>query len=333
MMGLGFDYPMALWLAPIALAPLIRLPLRGSLSASIGAGPVDPLSDWITVALRACGLVAVAALLLVAAGPFRVGGASERLGEGAELVFLIDRSGSMNETFAGRTPSGGEESKASAAKRILQGFIQGKRHDFVGVAAFSTSPMLVMPLTDHLPAIKAAIDAVDRPGLDYTDIGRGLAMALSMFPIEVSDRSRAIVLVSDGAGVIDPRIQDDLRADFRKANVHLYWLFLRTAGSPGIYEIPDAASDTPQAAPERHLDIFFNSLGVAYRAFEAEGAEQIEAAIHQIGQLERHPVRFTEAESREDLSPPLLVLSSLALLLLLLAKLAEVPLAHRGGAA
>lgn len=46
----------------------------------------------------------------------------------------------------------------------------------------------------------------------------------------------------------------------------LYWLFLRTAGSLGIYELPEAGSDTPQTAPERHLDLFFNSPGVSYRA-------------------------------------------------------------------
>ena len=124
-----------------------------------------------------------------------------------------------------------------------------------------------------------------------------------------------------------------MRADFRKANIHLYWLFLRTAGSPGIYQIPDADSDTPQAAPERHLDIFFKSLGLSYRAFEAEGAEQIEAAIRQIDALERRPVRFTEAEPREDLSAPLLIVASLALALLLLAKLAEVRASYHGGVA
>ena len=193
--------------------------------------------------------------------------------------------------------------------------------------------MLVMPLTDHRPAIKAAISAVDRSGLDYTNIGRGLAMALSMFPSSASERSRAVVLVSDGAGVIDPRIQDDLRADFKKANIHLYWLFLRTAGSPGIYQIPDADSDTPQAAPERHLDIFFKTLGVSYRAFEAEGAEQVEAAIGQIDQLERQAIRFTEAEPRQDLSAPVFVVASLALFLLLVAKLAEVRAPGRSSAA
>ena len=329
---IGFDYPLALWFAPVALGPLLRLPLRGAITPSIAAGPLDPLSRCIAIALKSSGVVAMSAFILAAAGPFQFGGAVERVGEGAEIVFLIDRSGSMNETFAGRTPSGGEELKASAAKRLLQSFIAGKRHDFVGVAAFSTAPMLVTPLTDRRAAIKAGIDAVDRPGLDYTNIGRGLAMALSMFPAGVSDRSRAIILVSDGAGVIDPRIQDDLRADFKKANIHLYWLFLRTSGSPGIYQIPEAGSDTPQAAPERHLDIFFKSLGVSYRAFEAEGAEQIEAAVHQMEQLERHPVRFIEAEPREDLSPGLFVIAALAVLILLLAKLAEVRMVHLGGA-
>jgi mxaC protein len=333
MIRIAFDYPLVLALTPLAFGPLFRSPFRASRAPSNDAAPTDPLSFWITIGLKICGVAAIGAVILGVAGPFRVGGEVERLGEGAEIVFLIDRSGSMNETFAGRTPAGGEESKASAAKRLLQGFVERRRNDFVGVAAFSTSPMLVMPLTDHRAATKAAIDAVDRPGLDYTNIGRGLAMALSMFKADASDRSRAILLISDGAGVIDPRIQDDLRADFKKTDVHLYWLFLRTAGSPGIYELPEAGSDTPQAAPERHLDLFFKSLGVSYRAFEAEGPEAIQAAIHQIDQLERHPVRFMESEPREDLSAPIFAVASFAILLLLIAKLSGVRLPYRGGVA
>jgi mxaC protein len=319
-----FDNPMLLWGLALALAPLFRTPLRGSLVSSVAMVPRDRLSETIALALKICGVVSILALIFGSAGPMLVGGVKKRSGEGAELVFLIDRSGSMNETFAGRTPAGGDESKASAAKRILQDFVDGDRHDVVGVAAFSTAPMLAMPLTDHRAAVKAAIDAVDRPGLDYTNIGRGLAMALSMFPPGVSERSRAIILVSDGAGVIDPRIQDDLRADFRKANIHLYWLFLRTAGSPGIYQTPEADSDTPQAAPERHLDLFFKSLGVAYRAFEAEGAAEVAAAIVEIGRLERRAISFVEPEPKRDLSAVAFGGAAVALLLLLVAKLAEI---------
>ena len=110
-------------------------------------------------------------------------------------------------------------------------------------------------------------------------------------------------------------------------------MFLRTAGSPGIYELPEAGSDTPQAAPERHLDLFFKSLGVSYRAFEAEGPEAIQAEIHQIDQLERHPVHFMENEPREDLSAPIFAVASFSILLLLIAKLSEVRLPYRGGVA
>ena len=162
--------------------------------------------------------------------------------------------------------------------------------------------MLVTPISDHIGATEAAIDAIDRPGLDYTNIARGLAMALSMFKTSQADLSRAVLLISDGAGVIDPKLRDDLKAEFRKTNVSLYWLFLRTQGSRGISDQPAGDDESPQAAPERHLDLFFKSLGVPYQAFEAEGVEATEEALKQIDRLERHPVRYVEKLPRTDLS-------------------------------
>jgi mxaC protein len=326
MTGLGVEYVWVLAFLPLALAPLLRSPLRASRFSSIAAAPRDALSRAIAIAMKTLGASAIAASIIAAAEPYRAGVEYERLGEGADIVFLIDRSGSMNETFAGRTPAGNDESKASAAKRLLQGFVDRRGHDLVGVVGFSTAPMLLMPMSDHRAAIKAAIDAVDRPGLDYTNIGRGLTMALAMIGSGEPDRSRAIVLVSDGAGVIDPRIQDDLRAEMKKANVNLYWLFLRTSGSAGIHDRPDPEFDTPQAAPERHLDLFFKSLRVPYRAFEAEGPEAIEQAIAQIDKLERRPIRYVERRPRDELSGLFLGAALCATLLLLLAKLSEVRL-------
>lgn len=330
MTNLGVDHPFVLLLLPLALGPLLRSALRPSRISSIAVAPPDPLSRLIEIGLKALGVTAVAASLLGAADVFLAGAEGERYAEGAQIVMLIDRSGSMNETFAGKAPAGGEESKAAASKRILRQFVDGRRHDLVGVAAFSTSPMLVTPLGEHLAATRAAIDAIDRPGLDYTNIGRGLAMALAMFKAGEMDRSRAILLVSDGAGVIDPKIQDDLRAEFRKANVDLYWLFLRTVGSPGIADRPDAENDTPQAAPERHLDLFFKSLGVPYRAFEAESAEATEKAMREVDRLERRPLRYFEKQPRTELSALFFWVALVSAALLLAAKLGEVRLADLG---
>ncbi|MFO1101846.1 MAG: VWA domain-containing protein [Methylocystis sp.] len=332
MIALGFDHIEALLLAPLALIPLLQSVLRDTSIPSLLSAPVDGLSVLIGNILKLSGVLAIGASLIGAAGPHIAGAEQERFAEGAQIVMLIDRSGSMNETFAGRTPSGGEESKAAAAKRILKRFVEARRHDLVGVAVFSTAPMLVTPISDHLDAAKAAIDAIDRPGLDYTNIARGLAMALSMFKTSDADFSRAILLLSDGAGVIDPKLRDDLKAEFRKTNVSLYWLFMRTEGSRGIADGAAEDDESPQAAPERHLDLFFRSLGVPYRAIEAESAQATEEALKQIDRLERHPVHYVEKLPRIDLSAWAFALAFVATSLLVVAKLAEVGLGVQGRA-
>ncbi|MBM3561713.1 MAG: VWA domain-containing protein [Alphaproteobacteria bacterium] len=332
MNALGFDHIEALLLAPLALIPFLRSPLRDTTLPSLLSAPADDLSVLVGNILKLSGVFAIGASLLGAAGPHISGAEVERFAEGAQIVMLIDRSGSMNETFAGRTPFGGEESKAAAAKRILKRFVEARGHDLVGVAAFSTAPMLVTPISDHIEATKAAIDAIDRPGLDYTNIARGLAMALSMFKTSEANLSRAVLLISDGAGVIDPKMRDDLKAEFRKTNVSLYWLFLRTEGSSGISGQPSGDDESPQAAPERHLDLFFKSLGVPYRAFEVESAEETEEALRQIDKLERPPVRYVERLPRKDLSALAFALALIATAILVAAKLAQVGLDAKGGA-
>ncbi|NEU11362.1 VWA domain-containing protein [Methylobacterium sp. BTF04] len=322
--------PLILWLLPLALLPLWRSAQRLVPVASIAAGPADGLSRAIGWTLRLAGLLAIGGLILALAGPYRNGETVTRTGIGAQVSILVDRSGSMNETFAGRQPSGAEESKAAASRRLLGDFVGSRAHDQFAVTAFSTAPMLVVPMTDRHEAVRAAIRAIDRPGLDYTNVARGLAMGLSQFGTQGAQVSRALLLVSDGAAVIDPRVQGDLRAAFAKIRPNLYWLFLRTKGSPSISDKP-VGEDTPQAAPERHLDLFFKSLGTPYRAFEAEGPEAVAAAIRQIEALERDPIPYTEQRPRRDLSGFAFGLSLFGLVLLVAGKLAEADIRRARG--
>ncbi|MEA1834407.1 vWA domain-containing protein [Methylobacterium durans] len=321
----GAERPALLWLLPLSLLPLVAAPRRRTPLPSLAAVPADPVSRGLDWALRAAGCLALAGLVLGIAGPYRNGAEVMRTGIGAEISMLIDRSGSMNETFAGRQPSGAEESKAAASRRILGEFVGTRAHDLFAVTGFSTAPMLVLPMTDRHDAVRAAVRAIDRPGLDYTNVGRGLAMALGQFGNGPGNASRVLLLVSDGAAVIDPRVQDALRAAFAKVRPNLYWLFLRTKGSPGIADRP-AGEDTPQAAPERHLDLFFRSLFVPYRAFEAEGPEAVSAAIRQIEGLERDPIPYVERRPRQDLTGAAYAAALLGLLLLVMGKLAEADL-------
>ena len=326
-MNLALTTPSALFLLPLALLPFLFSAQRSQNYPSIDSVEADPLSLAIEWALRAAGVIAIVALILGIAGLHRLGRTIEKTGEGAHIVLLIDRSSSMDNTFAGRAPEGGEESKSAAARRLLKDFVLRRDHDLVGVAAFSTSPMPILPMTDHKRAVMAAVDAMDRPGLAFTNVGRGLALALDTQEADTSPAARVIVLVSDGAAVIDRKVQDALRAAFARRPINLYWLFLRTAGTPGISTLPEpGAEDTPQAMPERHLDKFFKSLGISYRAFEAENPEAVAQAIGEIGKLERSPITYFERIPQQDLKGLAFAVALAALLVLLAAKLAEVRL-------
>ena len=326
-MNLGFDTPMVLLLLPLALLPLIFAVQRPQGYPSLDAVETDGLSRAVDIGLHLSGIIAIAALIAALAGIHLKEQTIERVGEGANVVLLLDRSSSMDDTFAGRPPGEGEASKSAAARRLLRDFIARRPHDRFGVTAFSTMPMYVLPITDHKDAVLGAIDAITRPGLAYTNVGLGLSLALSMHEADPSAASRAILLVSDGAAVIDRRVQEKLRAQIAKRPVNLYWLYLRTAGAPGIFDPPgEDVPDTPQALPERHLNLFFQTLKVPYRAFEAENPKAVAEAITEIDKLERNPIRYRERIPEKDLSAVAYAVAGSALLLLLLAKLAEVRL-------
>jgi mxaC protein len=322
--ALGFDHPWLLVLLALAALPFLASPLRLSSVPSGDVVPDDPLSTVIGVGLSVLGALAIAGLVLGLSGLHRRDQVIERRGVGANIVLLLDRSSSMDSTFANRSPEGREESKSVAARRLLTDFAARRPADRVAVAAFSTAPMPIVPMTDHHEAVRAAIAAIDRPGLAHTDVGRGLALAFSMFDDASSETSRALVLVSDGAAVIDRRVQDALRDAARRDPVRLYWLFLRTQGSKGISDKPPPGEpDIPQVYPERHLDIFLKSLGLPYRAFEARGASDVSAAIREIDQLEQRPTTFKETIPRQDLDWLCYLIAALASALLLAAKLME----------
>jgi len=332
-MSLALTAPAVLLLLPLALLPLMYPIQRAQGYPSLAVATSDPLSLAMDVGLRVLGALVIACLLLGTAGLQLKGQTVERVGEGAHIVMLIDRSRSMDDTFAGKPPGEGEASKSAAARHLLREFVQKRPHDRFGVAAFSTMPMHVLPLTDHKDAVLAAVDAITRPGLAYTNVGLGLAMALSMHEADPTAASRAILLVSDGAAVIDRRVQDKLRAAFAKRPVNLYWLYLRTEGSPGIFDEPGPdVPDTPYALPERHLNKFFQSLKIPYRAFEAENPQAVADAIAEIDKLERNPIRYEERIPATDLSWLAYAAAAVGLALLLLAKLAEVTLVGRGQA-
>lgn len=324
MAGISADRPLVLLLLVLAAAPALLSLFRSSPTPWLALTPPDAASRWTDGVVRATGAIAIVALVLALAGLHRTDQIVTRTGMGAHLVLLIDRSSSMDNTFANRRPDGTEEAKSAAAKRLILDFVRSRPRDRMGVATFSTAPMLAVPLTDHLGLVAAALDTMDEPGLAQTNVGRGLAMAVSMFGRETGAASRAVILVSDGAGVISREVQSELRDIIAREPVNLYWLFLRSEGAKGLFEpSPRGEQDTPQVRPERHLNLYLQTLGVPYRAFEAESSDAVAAAIAEIDRLEARPLSFEERIPRTELGPAAYLAALVAIASLLVVKLLE----------
>lgn len=286
----------------LALLPWCLRPRLISLAPYLNSLPKDRGSSVVDIGLRFLGSLAALALSLALAGIHLPGGQVEKIAQGAHLALVIDRSSSMNESF-GHLGSTSDVSKAQAAKLLLRDFAQERDKDQIAVVAFSTTPMPILPLTSKPEAIQAAIKAIDHPGLSHTDIGRALLLSLNMLYTHPDPlTSRAVILVSDGAGVISREVQDQLRNNLLRQTTQLYWLFIRSSGTPSIYERPsDRRRDTPQAMPERHLHLFFESLGIPYHAFEAETPSAVATALAQIDAQEQQTIRYIEDVPRTDL--------------------------------
>ena len=97
--GLEWDHAWLLFLLPLALLPWFNHNLDKTV-AWVNLVPVDPLSRVINLTLKSLASLVIACLILALASPSLPEQKRERIGEGAEIVLLLDRSRSMDAPFA-----------------------------------------------------------------------------------------------------------------------------------------------------------------------------------------------------------------------------------------
>ena len=251
----------------------------------------------------------------------------DRIGTGAHIALLLDRSSSMNENFTGQyLGAKATESKSAMARKLLSEFVERRQHDLFGMVAFAAAPIYVLPLTEDREAVQAAIAAAGGRGHGVTNIAPGLAMALDFFAGKPREGSRIILLVSDGAARIDEETRDRLRQTFQETDTTLYWIYLRNPSSAPLTEKPANPNET--TTPEYFLNEFFESLEVPYRAFEAENPNAMEKAIAEVERLETLPLPYREKLPRKDLSDRFFATALGLMILLLGARALEVKTWH-----
>jgi mxaC protein len=211
------------------------------------------------------------------------------------------------------------------ARQLLSEFTAQRPDDRFALVVFSTLPMTVLDFTQKAEVIQAAIAAgnIGR-GLSETNIGRALDAALALFDDRPYTGSRIIMLVSDGGDRMDPDTRERLAALMRKQRVSVYWLYLRTASSPGLTLTDGDSAAAAESVPELLLHRFLESLETPYRVYEAGDTQALKSAIADVNRLEKLPITYQELVPRRDLSPWGHALALLAVLLLLGARLVEI---------
>jgi Ca-activated chloride channel family protein len=268
---------------------------------------------WVMLPPAFRGL-ALATLILAAAGP-RIGGDKvEVKQEGIAIVITIDISSSMlAEDFA---PS----NRLEVAKRQAVGFIRGRTADRIGLVAFAGEALTQVPVTLDYPVIEQAVMDLKIGSLeDGTAIGSGLATAVNRLR-RAPDKSKVILLLTDGEnnkGLIDPRTAAATASAF---GIKVYTIGVGTIGEAPIptgrglggfrYELLPVRIDEPL------LQEIAQKTGGRY--FRAKDSEALSRIFRQIDVLEKTPIQITRYTRYDETTRPLILLGLGALALELL---------------
>lgn len=300
-MAISFAYPWFLSLLLLAALPFWRSRYRAENYSSLIMLPKDRLSTLVIASLKILASTIIMLLVTGLAEPYYRENQIEKIGTGAHIVILLDRSASMNENFSGSYFGGqAKNSKVAVARDMLSKFIARRQHDLFGMISFSTSPIHVLPMTQDRLAINAAIKATRSRGRGVTNIAPGLSMALDYFIDREHTGSRVILLVSDGAARIETETQATLSKLFKQHKVILYWIYLKNAKSGSLTERPKNANET--TTPEYFLHQYFQQMGIPYQAFEAQNPNALQRAIEEIEKLQNEPIIYQQKIPRKSLS-------------------------------
>lgn len=135
------------------------------------------------------GIIAVVTAL---SGPAIVGGETNYLSKGVDIMIVLDESPSMS---AKDFPP---VNRFESAKDIIQKFIDGRENDSVGIVSFADDAVLRVPLTLDYETVKRSVEELKIMDLGQgTAIGMGLAVSVLHLENSIAE-SKVIILLTDG---------------------------------------------------------------------------------------------------------------------------------------
>ena len=230
----------------------------------------------------------VSLLLLVAAiaRPQTSSGEEKTTEHVVDIVIALDISGSM------ATLDFNPDNRLTAAKQEAKRFIEGRRHDRIGLVVFAGQSFTQCPLTTDHQGILTLLEIIQLGMVeDGTAIGLGLGNAVNRLR-ESEAKSKVVILLTDGvnnAGEIDPLTAADLAKQY---SVRVYTVGVGKEGE-SLLPVADPRFGTRVLAVETEIDertlmAIANRTGGRY--FRAEDSENLRKIFREIDGLEKTEV-------------------------------------------
>jgi Ca-activated chloride channel family protein len=253
-------------------------------------------------------MLALALCVTALARPQKGTEEEEVLTEGVDIILALDASGSMAaEDFE-------PHNRLFVAKLVVRQFIEGLKHDRVGLVVFAGNAFTRCPLTMDYGVLLDVVDAIDIGSMeDGTAIGNALATCLNRLR-DSKAKSKIIILVTDGVnnrGEIQPL---DAAGIARTLGVKIYTVGI---GSQGTARVPVIDPTYGKVYMNMQVEIDETSLtriaemtgGIYYRATDTPSLERI---FQKIGNLEKTKIQvksYTHYDERfPDFAWPALAL-------------------------
>jgi len=324
MNAIHFLKPELLWLLPFALLPFISYGVKQFGFPGLEDWPKDIISSCLRWGVRALAALTLAVLIIAAAAPFTEGGTVTKVGEGAEIVVVLDRSGSMSEPLQNFDQSVNAKpiSKIEASRKVLLKFMDERPADTFGVVAFNAAPIRVAPLSADRELAKAAMLSAEANSSGFTALNRALAMGLDYFNNRPFTASRLVMLVSDGDAVIEPADRVILKNAFKQTRAKLIWVYVHAGAEKNILSSVIAGDNeyVPQAELQQieinqnvAMNKLFEELEIPYQAFEVNSEAGLKNAVAEIARMTNKPTRYEYRLPRQDYAVYFYVLSILLL--------------------
>lgn len=270
---------------PLLIFFYLRPPIRvqGSMLVS-GVSAFGKGRTWRTLLrhiLFVFRMLAIVCIIIALARPQTGSEQQMTSGEGIDIVFCLDISGSMlAQDF---TPN-----RMEAAKQVVAEFIDNRPTDRMGLVIFAGESFTMCPLTTDHAVLKSQLYNVQSGLLeDGTAIGSGLATGVERLRSSVS-KSKVIILLTDGennGGLVDPNSAKEIAKSY---GVRVYTVGV---GTEGFAPVPIQTSSgvimqrEKVSIDEKLLTQIANETGGKY--FRATNNESLGSIYKDIDRLEK----------------------------------------------